>query len=88
MSLNLREMMSQMHMGMPSGPSAAPAPKPKADPGAALKAAHAAHSKGDHHGAKKHALQAVNALHRLSNAAPAAGPAGPVGGAPVPPGAC
>lgn len=73
--MDLREMMTQMQHGMPSQPQPS-APKPKADPGASLKAAHAAHAKGDHHGAKKHALRAVNALHRMSataSSAPAAG---------------
>lgn len=48
----------------------------KSGPGADLLAAHAAHTKGDHHTAKKHALRAVNALHRMS-ATPAA-PSDPV----------
>ncbi len=80
--MNIHEMISQMGTGMPSEAPAA-APKPKADPGASLKAAHAAHAKGDHAGAKKHALKAVNALHKFAArppmpaADPAAGGAAP-----------
>lgn len=57
---------------MAQGPSKPVAVPPKqGDPGAHLTAAHAAHKKGDHHGAKKHALKAVNALHRITGPAQA-----------------
>lgn len=51
-------------------------PPKQGDPGQHLTAAHAAHKKGDHHGAKKHALKAVNALHRMAPAP--ADPSAPV----------
>lgn len=59
----------------PGNHAPAPTAAQGSGPGADLLAAHAAHKKGDHHTAKKHALKAVNALHRMS-AAPA--PSDPV----------
>lgn len=55
------------HTGMPEKPQA---PAVKSDAGQHLHHALAAHKKGDHHGAKKHALKAVNMLHRMAPAAP------------------
>lgn len=90
--MDLKGLMSQMHMGMPSGPSVGPAgmhaaPEPikaasssPGNPVVHLSTA-LAHAKAGKHGeAKKHALKAVNTLHRMA-------PAAPSGGAPLPPGA-
>ena len=66
----LRMMGTGMAIGAPKVPNG------MADPGTHLQSAMTAHKKGDHQGAKRHALRAVNMLHAMSQGAPSAPPAG------------
>lgn len=96
--IDIKSIASQMHMGMPSGPSVGPAgmhqpaesvkaaSKAPGNPVSHLSTALAHAKAGKHHEAKKHALKAVNTLHRMAPAGPPA-PAGPAApsGAPAAP---
>lgn len=89
--IDLKSLASQMHMGMPSGPSVGPAgmhaapeavkaaSKAPGNPVSHLSTALAHAKAGKHPEAKKHALKAVNVLHRMAPAAAPAGPAAPSG---------
>jgi hypothetical protein len=55
-------------------PKAKTPPSSTGDAGTHLSNAVAAHKRGDHHAAKKHALAAVNMLHNMPQDGPAPAP--------------
>ena len=80
--MNLREIATQMHMGMPSeAPTAGKAaPTPQKSKGGALshlKQAKKAHKAGDHKAAKSHAFGFIRALPKQHQPAPQAAPVAP-----------